>query len=85
MLCSLILLTGCTTKYVYIDREVVKDIPEVMVTSPCNAQGAGKTVGSLSKGYINNTICLMDHKDQLKAIKQWHEEQKLVNGKGSGG
>jgi hypothetical protein len=43
------ILSGCSPKYVYVQKEVLVTIPESLLVDPCEAIGAGDTVRSLAR------------------------------------
>jgi hypothetical protein len=47
--------------------------------SPCKAKEAGKTVRTLTKGYVHNTKCIEEYETTLQSLRDWKVKQKSLN------
>lgn len=60
-------------------KQHVVEIPAYLLT-PFPIEEAGETVGSLSEGYIANTIQLGNANKRLEIIREWNESQRKIYG-----
>ena len=74
----LITLSACSTKYITVTKEVLVVPPDSLLNSPCTAIGAGRTVQTLSNGYIVNTSCVYKNEAQWESIREWKKQQQLI-------
>jgi hypothetical protein len=68
--------------------ETPAPIPEHLLTDPCDAVGAGLTVSSLSRGYVQNTTCIGQFKNTMGGVREYNNTikdlKKKTNKKGVG-
>lgn len=56
-------------------------MPDSLLISPCDSKSAGETVGSLVKGYVENTSCIGEHKRLIEAQKEYKHRVETEYGK----
>ena len=56
-------------------------LPDTLMVAPCEAISAGKSVQSLTEGYIHNTTCLYTHQKLLEQQRQYKKQIEDKYGK----
>lgn len=51
-------------------------IPESLLLNPCDAVGAGLTVDSLARGYVQNTTCIGEFKSTMSGVREYNNTIK---------
>lgn len=56
--------------------EIPAPIPDSLLQRPCRVVGAGKTVDSLAKGYVKNTVCVGKYEAVIGALEDYNDKTK---------
>lgn len=51
-------------------------LPNSLIYYPCSPVGAGTTVETLAKAYVENTYCIGEYKDVLDGIAVYNKKQE---------
>ena len=78
MLSCLLLLIACSPKVLIKNKDVPVFMPDSLLISPCDAISAGKTLRTLTKGYVINTSCVYEYEALLQSQRDWKELNKLI-------
>jgi hypothetical protein len=82
MISFLLILSGCSQRVVYKQKEVPVLTPDFLLLHPCQAQASGDTVRSLAKAYVKNNSCIEQYRLLVeKQIKHKQETKALFDGR----
>ena len=73
-----LMLLGCSTPSVTEYVEVPVHLPSSLIHHPCDPIGVGNTVDSLTRAYIDNTICIGKYKSVVTSIDEYNNKIKSL-------